>query len=218
MRKSKIPLISEVDPHTLPMVGEEAKTNIFGGGNPHGVYVPLTEDEQEVLQRIVDSKDVELVIHDWAVLSQPNITFGDLRVCVKFRLNFGPGRPTPVRYFDLELRFASGEPIFRQKLPVEINGQPVMVGHGVGVDFLDLAWDIAIDHMDPAFVKRVKPGAFGLTSRRLDRDTKERTFSGNMKLTNTQSNWLEVIDKGAEEIRAEDAKRIDAAIEKSHVG
>ncbi|MEI6297958.1 MAG: hypothetical protein WCO84_10090, partial [bacterium] len=178
----KLPMITAADMAPL----EGATTNLFGGLNPHGAYVPLTEDEQEVLQRIADSKDVELVVHGWAVLPQPKITFGDLRVGIKFRVNFGPGRPTPIHFFDLELRFSSGETIYRQKLAVDVGGKPVIVGQGVGIDFLDLAWDIAIDHMDPSFVKRMKPGAIGLTSRKLDKDTKERTAYGNMKLTNTQ--------------------------------
>jgi len=216
MNHRKLPTISKVDPHTLPDAQEVGNENLFGGKNPNSVYVPMTEDEQEVLQRIVDSKDVELVVHGWAVLPQPQITFGDLRVCVKFRLNFSSGCPTPIRYLDLELRFTGGETIFRQKMLVEVNGQPLMVGHGAGVDYVDLAWDIAIDHMDPAFVKRVKPGAIGLTSRRIDRDTWNRTFRGNMKLTNRQSNWLKHIDDGAKEVRENDAKRVEAVIEKTH--
>ena len=216
LRKSSVPTISKVDPNSMTPYDAGAKTNIFGGKNPHGAYVPLTEDEQEVLQRIVDSKDVELVVHGWTTLQEPAITFGDLRVCVKFRLNFSSGRPMPVHYFDLELRLISGESIFRQRMPVDVNGQPVTVGHGAGVDYLDLAWDIAIDHMDPSFVKRVKPGAIGLTSRRLDKDTKERTFSGNMKLTNQQGNWLNSMERGAKEIREDDLKKVDKALEKAH--
>ena len=211
----QLPTVSHVDPHTLVPYDEGAKTNLFGGGNPNSAYVPLTEDELEVLQRIVDSRDVELVIHDWSVLPQPEITFGDLRVCVKFRLNFGSCKPTQVRFFDLELRFASGETIFRQQLPVDMNGQPVMVGPNM---HLDMAWDIAIDHMDPTFVKRVKPGGLGLTSRRIDKDTKERTFKGNMELTNRQGNWLQAIDNGAKEIRNMDAKKLEIAVEKTHLG
>jgi len=142
-------------------------------------------------------------------LTEPKITFGDLRVCVKFRLDFGPSKPIPLHYLDLELRFASGDTIFRQKLPVEMDGKPVVVGQGVGLDFLELAWDIAIDHMDPAFVKRVKPGATGLTSRRLDKDTGDRTFFGNMKLTNNQGNWLKTMEDSAQEIRKHDACKIE---------
>jgi len=215
MSGKKLPTFSKTDPHTL-VPNENQKTNIFGGKNPLGAYVPMTEDEMEVLQRIVDSRDVELVVHGWATLEQPEITFGDLRVCVKFRLQFGPARPTLLRYLDLELRFISGESIYRQKMPVEINGQPVLVGEGTGVSVMDLAWDIAIDHMDPAFVKRVKPGALGLTTRRIDRDTKKRTFRGNMKLTDQQGNWLHAIDKGAESIRVEDAQKVEEAITKTH--
>ena len=86
-----------------------------------------------------------------------------------------------------------------------------MVGEGV---FLDLAWDIAIDHMKPEFVKRIKPGALGLTSRRLDKDTGERTFKGNMQLSHNQQNWLKAIDDGARDIREADAKKIIEAVNK----
>lgn len=206
----KVPTIRQINPETL-IADDGSGTNIFGGGNPHGAYVPLSDDEIEVLHRIVDSGDVQLVIHGWAVLDQPLITFGDLRVGIKFRLSFENCRPTPLNYLDLELRFASGETIFRQKLPVETNGQPVMVGEGV---FLDLAWDIAIDHMKPEFVKRIKPGALGLTSRRLDKDTGERTFKGNMQLSHNQQNWLKAIDDGARDIREADAKKIIEAVNK----
>lgn len=204
----KIPTVSQINPETL-MSDDGSGTNIFGGGNPHGAYVPLSDDEIEVLQRIVDSGDVQLVIHGWAVLDQPVITFGDLRIGIKFRLSFDHCQPTSLNHLDLELRFASGETIFRQTLPIEINGQPVMVGDGV---YLDLAWDVAIDHMKPEFVKRVKPGALGLTSRRLDKTTGDRTFSGNMQLSSNQINWLKAIDDGAKAIREADAKKIIKAI------
>lgn len=175
--------------------------NPFGGKNPHGLYVPMSEDEQEVIQRLIETKDLILVIHGWAVLENPNIIFGDLRVGVKFRLNFnGPEKPTPLPYLDLELRRANGQTIFREKK--NIFPSPTVCA---GV-FLDFQWDIAIDHMSPAFVKSIKPGAIGLTSRRIDRDTGERSETGTMHLDTDKKKLLKIVDQAAADIRKEDAE------------
>lgn len=167
--------------------------NMFGGGNPHGMYVPLTADEQEVLARLAED-DLVLLVHGWGVrLEKPRFIFGDLRVAVgPFSLLFhAPAFPTKVESFDLELQRSNGQTICRETLPLPPGG--VEVCDGVE---LTLQWDIAIDHMDPAFVREVKPGAFGLTSLRQDRDTKERTVQGNMKLDPVQQRVLNAIEEG----------------------
>ena len=178
--------------------------NMFGGKNPHGLYVPMSEDEQEVIYRLIEDDNIELVIHGWSVLDKPQIVAGDLRVSVIFRLAFN-GALTPLRYLDLELRTKTGLSIFKQRMAVEQGGQPVMIGTGI---YLDFAWDIAIDHMNPDFVKAIKPGALGLTSRKLDKDSKERTFKGNMKLNTTEQNFLQAVEEGAATIRKEDAEKV----------
>lgn len=178
--------------------------NMFGGKNPHGLYVPMSEDEQEVILRLIQDDNIELVIHGWAVLDKPQIIAGDLRVSVMFRLTFN-GSMVPLQHLDLELRTKTGLTIFKQRKMIEQGGQPVMVGTGV---FLDFAWDIAIDHMNPAFVKVIKPGAKGLTSRKLDKDSRERTFKGNMKLTETEQNFLQAVEEGSAAVRKEDAQKI----------
>ena len=35
--------------------------NIFGGGNPNSIYVPMSEVEQEAVSRLVESKDLRIV-------------------------------------------------------------------------------------------------------------------------------------------------------------
>ena len=187
------------------------KTNPFGGKNPVGLYVPMSDDEQEVIERLVDSEDIELIIHGWATLDKPVIRHGDLRICVLFRLDFH-GAMTPLHYLDLELKQRNGLSLYRQKMPTEMNGQPVMVGQGV---FIDFAWDIALDHMKPEVVKAIKPGAIGLTSRRIDKATGERTAQGNMNLTGRQQNFLRLIEEGASKIREEDAKRVEEVVKKA---
>lgn len=185
--------------------------NMFGGKNPLGLYVPMTEDEQEVLERLVEHNDLELVIHGWTTLPNPRIRYGDLRVSVVFRLHFH-GKPSNIYYLDLELRTRTGITLFRQKMPLIQNGKPVTVQEGM---YLDLAWDIAVDHMDPKLVKLIKPGALGLTSRRIDKDTGARTLVGNMKLNTKEKNFIHAIDKGSEKVRQEDAARLSSIIEKS---
>jgi len=180
--------------------------NPFGGKNPLGLYVPMSEDEQEVIARLIESKDIILIIHGWATLESPNIIAGDLRIAIQFRLDFNrPTAPVPLHFLDLELRRTNGQPIFRQKMPLN---PPVQVCAGVSLDF---QWDIAIDHMDPAFVKSIKPGALGLTSRRIDKDTGERSDTGTMHLSAEKKRLLHIVDSQAEQVREDEANKLDKA-------
>jgi len=188
------------------------KKNMFGGGNPGSLYVPLSEDEQEVLYRLVEANNLEVFIHEWNyTITSLRLLHGDLRVSVIFRVNFDrPAGTMPVHYLDLDLRTHDGISLFRKKYPTVMkNGQPIQVGDGI---FLDLAWDIAIDHMSPELVKALKPGALGLTSRRLDPVTRERTVSGNMRLTPEQTATARVLDKFAAQSRAQDEKNLQKVI------
>lgn len=163
------------------------KRNPFGGKNPHGMYVPITDDELEVLERLAIAGEFKVVIREWGYVDgflpgrydpatyrgQPLVLFGDKRITFFFRLNFtAPAIPQPVWYFDMEVwalgfRLFPGtgrdpnEP-FPGRLSTETNGQPLQVAAGL---FIDLALDVALDKIDPAVVKTVKPKAIGLTSK-----------------------------------------------------
>ena len=188
---------------TPPKASSAPDTNIFGGRNPHGLYVPMSEDEQEVVSRLVESDDLEVVVHGWATLEKPKIQFGDFRIKIVFRLDFF-GPPVKVFYFDLELRTRAGLTLFRERQPISPDGGAILVQEGI---YLDLVWDIAIDHMHPNVVKCIKPGALGLTSRRIDKDTKERTARGNMQLNERTQFALEVIEKGSSSVKADDLQK-----------
>lgn len=178
--------------------------NMFGGKNPHGLYVPMTEVEQEVLDRLA-SEGLVLLIHGWGIrLEKPTFAFGDFRVAVgPFRIDFNaPVVPMDLNFLDLELQRTNGQTVVREKLPLE---PKVQVCAGVSIE---LKWDIAIDHMDPEFVRSVKPGAFGLTSLRQDKDTGERTEQGNMRLNPIQQKTLHDIDANAAKIRQMDADKL----------
>lgn len=189
--------------------------NPFGGGNPFGMYVPMSEDEQEVLARIFDkTEDLEIVVHGWTTVDHFTASFGDHRVGLEFRVDFDkPEAPVAVPFLDLELRFRSSrKTLLRKNYPlIQPNGKAVQVCRGV---FLDLGWDIAIDHMTPELVKALKPGALGLTSRRLDKDTQQRTVLGNMDLDDNKKKILGILEDQKEAVKKSDEENLTRAIEK----
>jgi hypothetical protein len=188
-------------------------TNMFGGKNPLGLYVPMTEDEQEVIMRLVEAEDLLLVIHEWGVVNRPRLIVGDHRVGVRFRLDFDrPVAPMPVYYFDLELKTRTGISLHKERLPTIWGGQPIQVAAGV---FFEMQWDIAIHSLDPKLVKLVKPSHTGLTSRRQDADTGDMTAQGNMVLTSKQREVLHELEAAQAEGRQENLRQAKKATERS---
>lgn len=147
------------------------ESNIFGGGNKNFLYTPMSEDEREVLQRLIESDDLEIVVKDWGIVTKfESIKFGDLRLQIIFKVFFSsPDIHIPINLFHLCLRTRSGVVLYEETQPFD---QTIMVGSGVQID---LCWDIAIRMMDPMLVKAIKPGSIGLTTRegnrRLDHGT-----------------------------------------------
>jgi hypothetical protein len=187
-------------------IGKHGGVNVFGGKNRRGLYVPMSEDEQEVIHRLVEAEDIQLIIHGWGTLDRPRFLVGDHRIGVQFKLTFNrPAAPMPLYFLDLELITRTGISLVKERLPTILNGQPVNVCAGV---FLDLQWDIAMHSMDPRLVKLLKPGTLGLTSRRQDKDTGEMTARGNMKLDAKQRKALQELETAQAANRAEDVRRI----------
>jgi hypothetical protein len=181
--------------------------NMFGGKNRNGLYVPLSEDEQEVLERLVQMNDVQLIIHGWGTIDRPVITVGDHRISVRIRLTFkAPAEPQPVYFFDMELRtHQTGITLFRKRMPCTYDNKPIYAQAGT---FVDLVWDIALHSMNPKVVKLLKPGATGLTSRRQDADTGEITDIGNMRLDGVQKRTLQALEEGAARVRDTDTAHV----------
>jgi hypothetical protein len=183
--------------------------NPFGGLNPHGLYVPMSEVEQEVVARLVEAGDLKVVVVGWGVVNKPRITFGDARLQVVFRLNFNrPAFPMDVYYFDLELRTGADVLLFKQRYPTTYDAKPISVAAGV---FLDYVWDIAIQNIDPKLVKTIKPGALGLTSRLQDKDTGQITRTGNMRLSTKDRRLLEIMRTGEKVARQDTQQRVQKA-------
>lgn len=189
------------------------KKNLFGGANPKGLYVPISEDEQEVIVRLVEAQDLVLYIHGWGHLDKPRFLVGDHRIGVQFRLTFNkPAVPMDVWFFDLELKTRGGISLVKERLPVMYAGKPVQVCAGM---YLDMQWDIALHSMDPRLVKMLKPGALGLTSRRQDKDTGEMTSQGNMVLDGAQKKALAELEAAQAAGRAENVKQAVKATTKA---
>lgn len=170
--------------------------NALGGANPHSLYVPMSETEQEVLERLTEKDDLMVVIHGWGVVHEPKITFGDLRLSIPFRLEFDrPETPMEVPWIDLELKTRAGLSLFGpDRLPTIYNGKPFKVCAGV---FVDMIWDIAIEKMDPKIVKMIKPHAIGLTTR-----------EGNRNLKGKTAKLYELVRTGEAKVRDGDKKKV----------
>lgn len=163
--------------------------NIFGGGNRNSLYTPLSETEQETIIRLIEANDLYIEVVDWGIAHQPKFTFGDARLTSYFRMNFHkPEVPQVNHFFDMELRTRSGVLLFKERQPTIVSGQPIMIGAGM---YLDLAWDIMIQQMDPALIKSLRPSVTGLTSR-LD----------NMRLSSDHQKILQTLRQSEKQARA----------------
>ena len=151
------------------------------GGVAGSAYTPMSEDEQEVLSRLVATRDMDVFIKGWGhIKGVEGAIAGDLRLAIPIVMDFDrPAIPMKVHHFDLELRTSAGVLLFKERQSVMYNGQPLLVGAGT---HLSMIWDIGIKHMDPKIVKAYKPGASGLTSRWQDRDTGDMTLFGNTRM------------------------------------
>jgi hypothetical protein len=179
------------------------------GGRKGSLYTPLSEDEQEVLSRLVNSQDLRVIVKDWATIDQPRVVYGDLRLSLAFRIHFTrPEVPLPVHFFDLELRTGAGMLLFKERQSTMYGGKPIEVADGV---FMDMVWDIAIMAMDPKVVKALKPGARGLTSRWQDRDTGELTLMGNARLSRENQKLLRKARQGEARNRTDTLQQVQKA-------
>lgn len=191
-------LFKQADIGEKSLMDGHAGINEFGGKNPNSLYVPMSEHEQEVVERLVDTGDLEVRIPGWGTLKNPVVKYGDLRVAIYVRLNLDK-LPTArqVRFLNLELWTHGGILLFADKQPTLVGNKPITVTPGMEFSFV---WDIAIQSMDPALVK-LFTGATGLTSRRQDKDSGEMTVTGNMKLPAAQKKKLHAMEDLAKKSR-----------------
>lgn len=179
--------------------------NALGGKNKNSLYVPMSETEQEFVNRLIESGDLQVKVHGWGVVPNPKVILGDLQVVIPLTLNFDrPEIPMPVHHFDLELLTGSGVSLYREKQTTEYDRKPILIGSGTSIQMI---WHIGIRAMDPKLIKAFMPGTVGLTSRAFDKDTGDLTLMGNLKLNTEQRKLIALVRQGEANIRAErDAK------------
>lgn len=182
-----------------------SERNPFGGKNPNGLYVPMSETEQEFVNRLIESEDLQVRVHGWGIVPNPKVMLGDLQVVIPLTLHFDrPETPIPVHHFDLELLTGAGLSLYRETQPCEYGGQPLLVGSGT---VIQMVWHVGIRAIDPKLIKAFMPGTVGLTSRAFDKDTGALTLTGNMKLDADQRRLIKLVREGEANVRAErDAK------------
>jgi hypothetical protein len=175
--------------------------NAFGGKNSKSLYVPMSETEQEFVNRLVEAGDLQVRVHGWGIIPNPTVKHGDHQVVIPITLKFDrPEIPIPVKSFDLELLTGSGISLFRETQATEYDGKPLWVGAGTRIDMI---WHVGIRAIDPKLIKALMPGTVGLTSRAFDRDTGVLTHLGNMKLSSAQKKLLGIVRKGEANVRAD---------------
>lgn len=126
------------------------------------VYTPLTDDEQDVLQRMIEGQDAYVEVVGWGFHPAPKITAGDKRVQVRFPMEFHKpqGFAVPVNYFDLRLRLRDGRIVFSDRKSCRYSNQPLFIEAGLQ---LDLIWDIALDQISDDFKDQFLPRLKGNT-------------------------------------------------------
>lgn len=179
-----------------------SESNIFGGKNVNALYTPLSEDEQEVLERLANEGQYKINVVGWGYVDKPQVRFGDARLQFQWKMLFTePAVHIPVYYFDLELLTHSGIFLLRDQQKITVGSEPVLCGAGVEIG---LMWDIQLKQIDPEVVKAIKPGAHGLTSR-----------LGNMKMTQHEKQQLHNLREGEKAVRKMDADEVAKLAEKA---
>lgn len=187
--------------------------NEFGGGNENSLYIPITDVEQESIDRLVQQQELVVEIVGWGFIENPNITFGDKRVSIHIDITFNaPDVPIPVFFFELILKTRGGLILFQEKQKTIYNGGPLPVGTGTN---LTMIWDIAIARVDPKLVKMIVPHARGLTSLLTDKTTGELSLFGNMKLDTKRKQMAYELRENERKIKEMDEESLRKAVKKS---
>jgi len=128
--------------------------------NRYSNYVPLTETEQDVIQRMIEGQDIYVEVVDWGFHESPKLIAGDKRIQVRFPMEFVKpvGVTIPVYYFKLRLKGRSGRILATTVESTVYNNQPLMITAGM---VIDLVWDLALDKVSPELQQMVLPGIRG---------------------------------------------------------
>lgn len=166
---------------------DSSDKNPFGGGNPNGLYVPLTDDERDAIDRARE-RGVVVKVRGLGVFPATKVVVGDHRVSVGFTVRVEA--PKTINEFAHSVETEDGIVLASETIPCLQQGKPMMLRPGEEVE---MEIHISLTHLDPKVLRTLRPGATGLTSRRLDRDTGDFSFAGNMQLSDEQRRLLTLL-------------------------
>lgn len=161
--------------------------NPLGGANPHGLYVPITPDEQDGIERAKE-RGVVVKVSGLGVFPSTHVTIGDHRVSVGFTVSVK--EPRSLTQFSHSVETEDGIVLAAETISCIQMGQPMRLLPGEEVE---MEIHISVARIDPKVLRQLRPGVTGLTSRRVDRDTGEFSFAGNMQLTDDQRKLLTLL-------------------------
>lgn len=129
---------------------------------PEMEYTPLSEKEQDVLNRMIEGQEVYVEVEEggggyhFGYHPNPEITSGDKRIQVKFPMEFTQpeGITVPVTHLDLKLKTRNHEKIAHTTEHTYFNGEPLGVTAGLQVD---LIWDLMVDEISDEFQGDILP-------------------------------------------------------------
>lgn len=123
-------------------------------------YVPMLEEEQDVLHRMLEQSDLYVEVVGWGYHPNPAITVGDKRIQIRFPMEFVKpvGIEVPVTQFRLRLKMRDGRTVAETVESTMYNSQPLYITAGMQVD---LVWDIAVDKLSEEMKRLVLPGIRG---------------------------------------------------------
>ena len=161
--------------------------NPFGGGNPNGLYVPLTDDERDAIGRAAE-RGVVVKVRGLGVFPSTSVVVGDARVSVGFTVKVEA--PTTLTQFSHSVETDDGIVLAAETIPCLQQGKPMILLPG---EEIVMELHLSLTHLDPKLLRCLRPKATGLTSRRVDRDTGDFSFAGNMQLTDEQRRLLALL-------------------------
>lgn len=161
--------------------------NPFGGGNPNGLYVPITDDERDAIGRAAE-RGVVVKIRGLGVFPSTSLVVGDARVSVGFTAKVD--EPKTLTEFSHSVETDDGIVLAAETIPCLQQGRPMILLPGEEVE---MELHLSLTHLDPKLLRCLRPKATGLTSRRIDPVTGDFTFAGNMRLTDDQRQLLALL-------------------------
>ena len=173
--------------------------NPFGGKTPHG-YVPLSDIEREFLSRLIEAQDLLVEIEDWGFVEAPQIRLGEYRLIIDLRLLFQkPEQPMMVDALTFVLKMRNGHVLHRERMPTIALGESLVIFAGLEIS---MEWQIGITAIDPNVIRAYMPGAHGLTSASIDKDTGAVSIQGNRRLSPQQRAFARLIEAGQRALKA----------------